>query len=82
MLHPGVNLFLNILSDVVESSLVLRFTSASVFLPYRAEFSMCTCSYTVGKRKVPFSMAIGNGELMHECFRKELSHGNSKNEIR
>ena len=24
------------------------------------------------KSKVPFSMAIGNGELMHECFPKHL----------
>ena len=32
-------------------SLVFEFTSTSVFLPYRAEFSVCTCSCTVGKRK-------------------------------
>ena len=32
-------------------SLVFKFTSASVFLPYPAEFSMCTSSCTVRKRK-------------------------------
>ena len=36
---------------------------------------------TEQKKKVPFSMAIGNGELMHE-FSKTLAHGNSKNKIR
>ena len=27
-------------------------------------------------------MAIGNGELMHECFPKHLRMGTAKNEIR
>ena len=27
-------------------------------------------SCTKEKKEVPFSMAIGNGELMHECFPK------------
>ena len=27
-------------------------------------------------------MAIGNGELVQECFFQTLSHGDSKNEIR
>ena len=31
------------------------------------------------KNEVPFSIAIGNGALMHECF-PTLTHGNSKNE--
>ena len=34
-----------------QFSLVFQFTSASVFLPYRGEFSVCTCSCTVGKKK-------------------------------
>ena len=38
-------------SAKIRFSLVFKFTSASVFLPYRAEFSVCTCSCTVGKRK-------------------------------
>ena len=42
---------------------------------------MCTCSYSVGKEQVPFSMATGNEELMQECS-QALAHGNSKNEIR
>ena len=29
-------------------------------------------AFTERKKKVPFSMAIGNGELMHECFFKHL----------
>ena len=58
-------------------SLVFRFTSASVFLPYRAGFSLCTCSCTVGKREVSFSMTIGN-ELIHECFPKHLRMGTAR----
>ena len=27
---------------------------------------LCTCSCSVGKKQVPFSMVIGNMELMHE----------------
>ena len=34
----------------------------------RLERLLCTCSCTVGIKKVPFSMAIGNGELMYKCF--------------
>ena len=26
---------------------------------------MCNCSYTIGKKQVPFSVAIENWELMH-----------------
>ena len=33
---------------------------------------------TEWKKKVPFSMAIGNGELMHECFPKYLSIGTAR----
>ena len=34
------------------------------------------------KTQLPFGMAIGNVELMHERFPKHLiAHGNSKNEI-
>ena len=62
-------------------SLVFRFTSAFVFLPYRAGFSLCTCSCTVGKKRKYHSVTIGNEELMHECFPK-LAHGNIKKEIR
>ena len=35
----------------------------------------------VRKKEVPFSIAIGNCELMHE-FSQTLLHGNSKNERR
>ena len=30
------------------------------------------------KRKVPFSMAKGNGELMHECFPKHSRMGTAR----
>ena len=32
---------------------------------------MYTCSCTVRKKQVPFSMALGNEELMHDCFPKQ-----------
>ena len=30
------------------------------------------------RRKVPFSMAIGHGELMHECFPKHSRMGTAR----
>ena len=42
---------------------------------------MCTCSCTVRKKQIPFSMSIGHVELMHGCFHT-LADGNSNNEIR
>ena len=30
------------------------------------------------KEEVPFSMAIGNGELMHECFPKHSPMGTAR----
>ena len=53
LLHNGVK---GVMQHWFESyltsfSLVFKFTSASVFLPHRSEFSLCTCSCTVGKRK-------------------------------
>ena len=44
----------------------LRFTSAQLFLVIRSEYTLCTCSCTVGKKQVPFSMATRNVELIHE----------------
>ena len=32
----------------------------------------------VGKKQVPFSMAVGNVELMHECFPKHLHMGRAR----
>ena len=57
---------------------VQRFTSACVFLPYRTGFSMCICSCTVGKQQVPFSMAIANEKLIHECFHKHSGIGTAR----
>ena len=46
------------------------------------EVSAKTRTVSSGENKyVPFSMTIGNVELMHECFPKTLAHANSKNEI-
>ena len=45
------------------------------FLLFRSEYKMRTCSCTVGKKQVPFSMAIGNVELIHECLPKHLCMG-------
>ena len=39
---------------------------------------MRTCSCTVLKKQVPLSMAIGNDELMHECFQKHWRVGTAK----
>ena len=39
---------------------------------------MCTCSCTVRKKEASFSMAIGNEELMLECFPKHLRMGTAK----
>ena len=38
---------------------------------------MCTCSCGFEK-KVQFSMDIGNGELIHECFPKHFCMGTAK----
>ena len=39
---------------------------------------MCTCSSTVGKKQVSFSMTIGNEELMQECFPEHLRMGTAR----
>ena len=41
----------------------------------RLERLMGKCSWAVGKKKVSFSMAIGNLEPMHECFPKHSRMG-------
>ena len=57
-----------ILKDIISSSriclIALRF---QLFI-----------AFTERKKKVPFSMAIGNGELMHECFPKHLRMGTAR----
>ena len=35
-------------------------------------------AFTERKNKVPFSVAIGHGELMHECFPKHLRMGTAR----
>ena len=39
---------------------------------------MSTCSCTVGKKQVSFSMTIENEELMQECFPKHLRMGTAR----
>ena len=56
--------------------------------PSRPEFSLGTCSCTVGKKEasfsvtigneVQFTMNIGNEELMQECFPKHLHMGTAR----
>ena len=53
----------------------IRFTSAQLFAVIRSEYKLCTCSCTVGKKEIPFSMATGNGELVRECFPKHSRMG-------
>ena len=43
-------------------------TNEHIFLLFCFEYTLCTCSCTVGKKHIPFSIAIGNVELMNECF--------------
>ena len=68
--------------EVFSFSLLFRFTSESIFLPYCARFSLCTCSCTVGRKEVSFSMTIGNEELTHECFPKHLRMGTAKKYVK
>ena len=75
--HFGVNAYNSGRSNTSFNS-VFRFTSASVFLPHRAGFSLCTCSCTAGKNEVSFSITIGNEELMQECFHKHLRMGTAR----
>ena len=69
--HPG-NSRKALLVSLVKRH---RFTSAQLFLVFRSENTLCTCSCTVGKKQVPFSMAIRNWELVHECFPKHSRMG-------
>ena len=48
-----------------------------VFLLFHSEYTVCTCSCTVRKKQVPFSMAIGN-ELVQECFPKHSQMGTAR----
>ena len=45
------------------------------FYFFRSEHTLCTRSCTVGKKVVPFSMAIGNEEVTHECFTEHTRMG-------
>ena len=44
----------------------------------RQSFGQSKDYFTLRKKKVPFSMAIGHGELMHECFTKHSSMGTAR----
>ena len=64
----------------IQPSLVkrFRFTSALLFLVFCSEYTLCTCSSTVGKTQVPFNMAKGYVEFMHECFPKHSRMGTER----
>ena len=55
-----------------------RFTSAAAFLLFRSEFKIGTCSYTIEKIQVPFSIAIETGELVQERFPNHLRMGTAR----
>ena len=65
-----------------EFSLEVQVYQCLTISSFRSEFTWCTC--TVGKTKIPlnFSVAIGNGKLMHVCFPKHSRMGTARNEIR
>ena len=54
-------------NERIKFSLVVRyrFTSAQVFSLFHSKYKMCTCSCNVAKKQVPFSMVIGNEEVVH-----------------
>ena len=58
-----------------EQQLLLLLTSSRICL-IALRFQLFI-AFT-GKNKVPFSMAIGNGELMHWCFPKHLRMGTTR----
>ena len=51
---------------------ILRSSSRICLIALRFQLFI---AFTERKKEVPFSMAIGNGELMHECFPKNLRMG-------
>ena len=67
----------NIIPLLKEFSLVYTVTSAraSVAISYRILFCVVALSE---KKEVPFSMAIGNEQLMHKCFLKHSRMGTAK----
>ena len=48
------------------------------FYFFCSENKLCTCSCTDRKKQVPFSMAIGNEELVHKCFPKHSLMGTAR----
>ena len=48
----------------------------------RLSFGQCTDNLASWKKQVPFRRAMGNVELMPECFSRTPEHGKSKYEIR
>ena len=48
--------------------------------PYNYDRILHNKKNMLRENKVPFSMAIGNGELMHECFPKPSRMGTARTE--
>ena len=55
--RDGVREWTKLLSDISQLVQMYMFTSAQVFLLFRSEYTLYTCSCTVGENQVPFSMA-------------------------
>ena len=54
------------------------FTFAQLFLVFRSEYTIVHLYLHCRKKQVPFSMAIGNVELMLECFPKHSRMGTER----
>ena len=55
-----------------------RFTSARLFLHFRSQYTMSTCSCTVGQKTSTIQYGYGNVELMQECFPKHSRKGTER----
>ena len=72
---------IGILVHLLPADEMYRFTSANYFYFFAPYIHCALVAVLSEKRKVQFSVAIGNEEFTHESFPR-LANGNSKNEIR
>ena len=83
VLHPNLRQF-NISDNNINNIIyIISINSSKLLSHQRTRLShlkhlLCTCSCNVGKKQVPFSMAIGNGEPMHEYFPKHSCMGTAR----
>ena len=69
----------------IESTLIIRCTHSGYSIDVCCLFSLALIagtspqkSISARREQVQFSMAIGNGELMHECFHKHPRMGTAR----